>query len=269
MIGMNKGVLSDFLRNVRLLSFADILWYYFLKIRRRKSNTQFLEQNPKIKLPPDYLMFESFDLDYNRYYFEGLQVASLLIERLKKHTELTDKSILDWGCGPARVIRHLPQLLDYQCKVFGTDYNEKTIEWCGQNIPDIVFRLNKLSPPLMFPDNSMDVIYGLSVLTHLSEEMHFIWLDELLRVLKKNGILLLTTQGEAFKSKLTEAEKSEFDKGKIVVRGKVKEGHRIFSAFHPKSFMEKLFSKVELLEFIEHISINESRKQDIWILRKY
>jgi hypothetical protein len=34
------------------------------------------------------------------------------------------------------------------------------------------------------------------------------------------------------------------------VRGKVKVGHRTFSAFHPTKFMEKFFANVEILEHV-------------------
>ncbi len=115
----------------------------------------------------------------------------------------------------------------------------------------------------------MDVIYGNSIFTHLSEQMHYDWFHELHRVLKPNGIMLLTTQGDNFKIKLTSAENKNYDDNQLVVRGNVKEGHRTYSAFHPNGFMKKLFQEVEILEHIELQSNTAGWvPQDIWIVKK-
>ncbi|GAB4244281.1 MAG: hypothetical protein Kow0027_03890 [Saprospiraceae bacterium] len=78
--------------------------------------------------------------------------------------------------------------------------------------------------------------------------MHLEWINELNRVLKPGGLLLVTTQGDAFRVKLTAAELKQFNDGKLVVRGAVKEGHRTFSAFQPKQYMLWLFEKMLVLE---------------------
>lgn len=81
--------------------------------------------------------------------------------------------------------------------------------------------------------------------------------------------MFLTTQGSNFKTKLTDEELTDFNEGQIVVRGLVKEGHRTFSAFHHKIYMEKLFSNAEILEHIETKPESDtSFPQDIWIIKK-
>ena len=114
-----------------------------------------------------------------------------------------------------------------------------------------------------------DVIYGISIFTHLSEQLHYDWTAELLRILKPGGILFLTTQGNAFKPKLSEEEIGHFNKNRLVIRGKVKEGHRTYSAFQPPAFMTKLFANATVLEHIERpIESGRSLPQDIWIVTK-
>jgi len=55
----------------------------------------------------------------------------------------------------------------------------------------------------------------------------------------------------------------------LVVRGKVKEGHRTYSAFQPKGFMINLFNNVEILEHIEtRPGQGAWLPQDIWIIKK-
>jgi hypothetical protein len=113
------------------------------------------------------------------------------------------------------------------------------------------------------------VIYGISIFTHLSEQLHYDWTAELLRILKPGGILLLTTQGDAFKEKLSENELQSYNRDYLVVRGKVKEGHRTYSTFHPPNFMKALFSKARILEHIERPAEHgRSLPQDVWIVTK-
>lgn len=266
---MKKGKLSNTLRKLRLLYFADSVSFYIRKIKTRKENKEFLSKNPEVKLPPDYLMYESFQINYRKYFKDGAKVASEIAERFKKHTELKDKKILDWGCGPGRIIRHLPEVINNGCQFYGTDYNKKSIEWCSENLKGIQFNHNKLEANLPYEDNFFDIIYGLSIFTHLSEKMHFDWFNELKRILKPGGIMYITTQGKHFKVKLSQDEIVKFNNNELVVRGNVLEGHRTYSAFHPEDFMKKLFKEVEILEHIvTPVKSKSWLPQDIWIVKK-
>ena len=112
------------------------------------------------------------------------------------------------------------------------------------------------------------IIYGISIFTHLSREMHYKWFNELMRILKPDAILFLTMHGEAFKIKLTEAEKEKFDKGYLIVKSNTKEGHRTFGAFQPTNFIKELIGENEILEHIAGEVKNGKPQQDIWIIRK-
>lgn len=265
---MNKGQISNLLRKLGLLYPLDHLRFRVEKRRNKDYNRRFKTQNPAINLPPDYLMYESFQINYEKYYSGGNDTAKWIINLLSPHIELENKTILDWGCGPGRIIRHLPALTNNSCKYYATDYNEQSIVWCKNNIEGVNFNLNNLTAELPYASGLFDVIYGISIFTHLSESMHTKWFDELKRVLKPAGLLLLTTQGENFKSKLTETEKKTFENGKLVVRGNVKEGHRTYSAFHPDQYLHELFKD---LTIADKIVITPSGKsyvpQDTWILK--
>ncbi len=266
---MYKSRISLVLRHLKLLYLADRAWFYLEKLRNKKANVVFRKNNPGVPLPPDYIMYESFQLDYERFYHGGAGTAKWLVGYLLKYKNKDHLRILDWGCGPGRVVRHLPGILGNGCEYFGTDYNPKSIRWCSDNLKDISFSLNTVEAYLPYPDAYFDFIYGLSIFTHLSGKMHYLWLKELLRVLKHNGILFITTQGDNFKAKLTQAEQEKFEEGGLVVRGKVKEGHRTFSAFHPEKFMEKLFCDVEVLEHIKTKPLTGGYlPQDVWIVQK-
>ncbi|MBK6283292.1 MAG: class I SAM-dependent methyltransferase [Draconibacterium sp.] len=267
---MKKSAISNFLRKLGLIYYADWIMFFAQKRKNKIINKEFLLQNPGIQLPPDYLIYESFQINYAKYFTDSRETAVWLNDHFKKYIELKSKRILDWGCGPGRVIRHLHSVINNNCEFFGTDYNKSAIEWCIENLKGINFNNNSLTAKLDYDDGFMDVVYGISVFTHLSEQLHFDWYNELYRILKPGGIMLVTTQGDNFKVKLTISELSKYNNGQLIIRGNVKEGHRTYSAFHPKEFMRKLFGNVEILEHV--ITNPENGKswlpQDVWIIRK-
>lgn len=266
---MIVGKIGKVLRRCGLMHVADFAKFQVQKLKNRRANAAFLRQHPGVVLPPDYLMFESFQLDYAKYFEGGKKTAQWLVELLAPYTDFQEKKVLDWGCGPGRVVRHLPELTPKNCRFFGTDYNPKTIVWCKEHLQNIDFQQNGIHPPLVYVNETFDVIYGISIFTHLSEKNHFLWFDELLRVAKRGAVLLLTTQGEAYAVKLEADEKQSFDAGKLVVRGKVVEGHRVFSAFQPPVFMQMVVAqKAEMLRHIPGKPQSWGIEQDVWILRK-
>ncbi|WP_298155447.1 class I SAM-dependent methyltransferase [Flavobacterium sp.] len=265
---MLKAQFSKLLRQLGLLMIVDRLRFSAMQLKNRSRNAAFKRNHPEVPLPPDYLIYESFQIDYEQYYTGSIQSAKNIVDRIGNHIELKGVNILDWGCGPGRIIRQLPGLVGEGCQFYGTDYNKESIDWCTENLPGIHFNNNSLEAKLPYPDGFFDVIYGISIFTHLSEKMHHDWYAELSRVLKPNGVMYLTTQGDNFKSKLTHEELGLFNQGKLVVRGNVKEGHRVFSAFQPKTFMHQFFSNARVLEHIETPVSGSWIPQDAWIIQK-
>ncbi len=266
---MNKGKITSLIRQLGLMHRIDKLKFYADKIKNRSKNKRFLERNPTVVLPPDYLIYESFQLDYEKYFIGGKESAVWLKEELSAFIDIKNLRILDWGCGPSRILRHLPEVFGNNCTFFGVDYNARSIEWGQRNLAGISFSKNTINPPLPFKDADFDVIYGISIFTHLSEANHPLWFDELNRALKRGGILLLTTQGDAYKAIMTDKEKAAFENNQLVIRDNVVEGHRVFSAFQPPIFIKKLFeSHCDVLLHDAGKSESWGINQDTWILRK-
>jgi len=106
------------------------------------------------------------------------------------------RSVLEFGCGSARVLRHFRHIEGL--RLAGTDANQTAIEWDRKNLPGIEFSHNGLQPPLSYKDGAFDFIYGVSVFTHIPLAWQRAWLDELRRVLRPGGYLLCTVHGEYF-----------------------------------------------------------------------
>lgn len=102
-------------------------------------------------------------------------------------------AVLDWGCGCGRVARHLAPSLG--SRFHGCDIDADNVSWCAANLPG-EYKASKLRPPLPYDDESFDVIYGISVFTHLRDKWEAAWLKELHRVLKPGGTILMTVHGQ-------------------------------------------------------------------------
>ena len=104
------------------------------------------------------------------------------------------EAILDWGCGCARVARFVAEFAPK--KVTGIDIDPDNIAWCRENIAQADFESIGLHPPSRFGDESFDLVYGISVFTHLAEADQDRWLAELQRITKPGAALLMSIQGE-------------------------------------------------------------------------
>jgi ubiquinone/menaquinone biosynthesis C-methylase UbiE len=247
---------------------ADNLRMHFYRWKNRNKNNQFRIANPDFSLPADDIMYETFKLDYQKYFDSGAATAKWLLELYKKQTHSLPEKVLDWGCGPGRVVRHLPDLLPEKYLVIGSDFNSATISWCQENIPDISFLNNKLDPPLELRENQIDFAYAISVFTHLSSLRHKTWIKDIFRVLAPSGIFIFSTQGEIFRNILTYKEKIVFDQGALVVRSADQEGRRTFSAFHPTAYIRSILTDFEIVEHIKGTLKNGQPQQDLWIVKK-
>lgn len=102
-------------------------------------------------------------------------------------------NVLDWGVGCGRLARHFPDAAGGNLS--GCDIDRDNVAWCRDHLRGR-FVASSLQPPLPFGNGEFDVVYGISVFTHLRESLQDRWLDELRRVLRPGGIVLTTVHGE-------------------------------------------------------------------------
>lgn len=104
------------------------------------------------------------------------------------------RSVLDFGCGAGRVLRHLAPRLPGS-RFAGCDVVGGPVVWLQSAMPSAEVAHTAGLPPLPWPDRSFDLVYGWSVFTHLDERYQDAWLAELRRVLEPGGVALLTVNG--------------------------------------------------------------------------
>jgi SAM-dependent methyltransferase len=164
-------------------------------------------RHPHLPIPPALLRYrvsESTDaglfLSVGEQTSQNIQAALLGVDR-----RVADfHSILDFGCGCGRTLLWLMRQFP-GARFCGADVDAEAIAWCRAHLPDADWRVNEALPPLDFPDQEFDLIYTVSVFTHLPTDLQQRWLPELARILRPGGILLLTVHGERAWSQLDSA----------------------------------------------------------------
>lgn len=98
---------------------------------------------------------------------------------------------LDFGCGCGRIARHVAGALPV-ARLSGVDVDAAQIRWARRHLAGDFSTMNT-APPLPLEPQSFDVVYAISIFTHLSEEEQHAWLAEIHRVLRPGGLLIATT----------------------------------------------------------------------------
>jgi ubiquinone/menaquinone biosynthesis C-methylase UbiE len=99
--------------------------------------------------------------------------------------------ILDFGCGDG-LMTHYVSTLFSNATVYGVDPSEKSIIVAQKKFPHIQFQQNsETSTHLNFKDHTFDIIFSAGTFHHIPFAMHKNYLNELLRVLKPSGRLVI------------------------------------------------------------------------------
>ena len=174
--------------------------------------------------------------------------------------------VLDWGCGSGRVLSNFVGRRNL--RLFGSDIDPDAIAWARANFPGVEFAVNERHPPLVWPDKSFDVIYGVSVLTHLDEPDQFAWLQELKRVSRPGATLALSIHGPAAVP-LSDRQLAELDRtGFIFVSGDLWTG--IFPEWYQTSVQTAEHVRTRFADYFQVLSVIEkglNGHQDIALLR--
>lgn len=150
-----------------------------------------------LPLPPGDVRMGYFPEDDGGYLESGKVDRDIILNFIKKYHSIDNLSVLDLGCSSGRVLRHFHEYQStHGWKLSGADIQAMPIEWLRLNFPkEYCVFTNSVMPHIPLEDNSVDVIYGISVFTHI-KYLWDAWLLELKRVLKKGGLLIMTIHSE-------------------------------------------------------------------------
>jgi SAM-dependent methyltransferase len=77
----------------------------------------------------------------------------------------------------------------------GCDIDAQAIAWDQTNLPGPAYHVIGGQPPTPYPNGGFDLVFGISVFTHLDESTQFRWLDELRRITAPDGLVAVSVLG--------------------------------------------------------------------------
>jgi SAM-dependent methyltransferase len=209
----------------------------------------------------------------------GLSAAETIRRALHEYFErdyVDCAAILDWGCGCGRVARFITE--EAPDKLVGIDIDPDNIAWCARNIPHAQFHPIGLNPPTALASQAFDLVYGISVFTHLAEADQDLWLSELQRLTRPGAAVLMSIHGEiAFCRsdgdfhRFLDLQERGFqtygvcnDLDEVVPEAKAMAYYK--NVFHSRRYIYERWSR--FFEIIDVIDATFSGHQDLVIMRR-
>lgn len=269
-MGSARPILKDLFYRTGTVSLLDAVLFRLAWLRYKKRNAKFKKENSHIAIPPDYYLYETYLLSYQDYVQDGAVTAKEMVEWAHVYFKNEPKNVLEWGCGVGRVVRNLPGLLPSATGIYGCDINPKMILWDKENIKGVQFHVVQFSPPTHYENGFFDLIYAISVFTHIDVEQQDAWLQEVHRILAAGGVFIFTTHGNHFAGNLLPQEKEVLKKTGRFTKLYGKKGHRMMSSYNDAVAFGKVVTRYfDILEFWDGAA-NKSKigGQDLWIVKK-
>jgi SAM-dependent methyltransferase len=252
---------------------AGALRYVAFLARLREENR--LHAARGSSLPPPMLRYRVHGaLDESSYVSVGREVARTLFDALRRRgIEWEGKDVLDFACGPGRVAAELKKLAP-ACGLQGSDIDGEAIAWAQWHLRAVgTFHANEPVPPTRFPDGRFDVIYSVSLFTHLDERAQDLWLHELARILKPGGTFATTVHGRLAMRSCSDAELRVLAQRGIAYRvdrkGRFKlDGLPDFyqTTFHTREYVERTWTRE--LEIVDYVEGGLGGHQDLVVMRR-
>lgn len=263
--------LGPVLQKLSLLSFGFRLYQRISVLNPRVYLKNLSHRVPPdgLPIPPARLLMTVAGSPEIPVFLDGGQLAAASILDILQRNEIRIgdlEAILDFGCGCGRVLRFWKELAGVE--VHGTDYNTELAAWCERHLPFVRIGTNRLAPPTSYPAARFDLIYALSVFTHLPETAQMAWMSEFHRILRPGGLLLLSLHGAHYIGRLNDQERGQFLAGELVARYDYSAGTNLCSVFHPESYVRThLTQGFAVVDFIPEGARGNPR-QDAWLFRR-
>ena len=173
---------------------------------------------PPLELANRVCSLENREDPFETYEQLGAEAKESICSMLPDDWSFESKRVLDFGCGAGRTLRHFLPEASSGADIWGSDIDLPSIDWLRTHLcPPFNAIHNASDPPLDHEKHSYDLIWALSVFTHLADNS-LPWLVELHRLLKPDGLLLATYMGRYNGVWFTGEEWNEEETGMMVLR---------------------------------------------------
>lgn len=263
--------LRRYVSRIGLLPLAFVAWRTLREWSPRlvASNRKLRKAATSVPIPPNSLIFAATGTRDVRWFLDsGRMTAECFSSTLRGLGRPIEsfRAILDFGCGCGRVMRHWSSVRGPALR--GCDYNARAIAWDRENLCFASFEQNQLRPQLPYNAGSFDLVYAISVFTHLPESSQRPWIEDLYRVMLPDGILILTLSGRGDFRRLTPQNRISFESGKLVVLDPEFAGTNMCGVYHPPEYVRREWS--DLFELLVHEPSGAlgAPHQDLFVFRR-
>jgi SAM-dependent methyltransferase len=184
--------------------------------------------------------------------------------------------LLDFGVGCGRVLTWLQRELS--AHIHGCDIDAEAVLWCEKNLKGleglpatVSFSVCNRLPPLPLSEESFDLVYATSVFTHFSEEVQFAWLAELHRILRSNGLGLISVNGKSRWRELSrEAREKVKECGFVLASSRFTDP--AFPEWSQNAYVSEAYVRErwnEYFEVLNYVPLGMNQDQDLVVLRKH
>jgi SAM-dependent methyltransferase len=193
-----------------------------MRSRSADANTLSPVDEPNLPYPPLQLAHRVGSLadavDPFDYYDQlGRETREGILAALPPDWDFAGKRILDFGCGAGRTLRHFTREA-VDAELWGCDIDGESIHWMQEQMcPPFHAFANGPEPPLDLADASFDLIWAISVFTHLAADWSR-WLLELHRLLKPDALLFVTFMGRGMSQEIAGEPWNDNDFGMNVLK---------------------------------------------------
>ena len=185
---------------------AGFTRYVGYRVRLRRHDREYASKAHPGVPPPGLRHRVHGSFEEAAYLNAGHLIAEKIAAAWMAHATSSEPVVLDFGCGPGRVAMHFKQKVP-SARMFGSDIDREAIEWASSNLGRVgTFDVNADLPRTRYDDGSFDLVYTVSVFTHLDEASQFLWLEELRRLLRPGGLLIATVHGALARQSCTASE---------------------------------------------------------------
>jgi len=222
-------------------------------------------------IPPKHLQVRVAGAYYSHFFEHGRKMFEDIDKILQAQgiSILHFKSVLDFGCGCGRFLIPVSCIADPK-RFSGTDIDREAITWLKNNYSCFQdLDVNGPSPPTKYEADTFHFIFGVSIFTHLPEDMQHAWLKELSRIIQPGGYGIFTTHGRNHFHHLNEAAREELlKKGFYYLTGQATDGLPDFyqTSFHTHEYIAREWSR-----YFEIVALREKGiggHQDAVLVRK-
>jgi ubiquinone/menaquinone biosynthesis C-methylase UbiE len=245
-------------------------------------------------MPPNHNIRTTSSATIRHYYESGLTTA-LPIVVSAMHAGIDPSQplkVLDFGCGAGRQLLQFTRQYPHW-KMSGCDVDFDVIKFIHKAYPQVDAYTSSFDPPLKYADGTFDMLYAVSIFSHLSFDDCKLWLAELSRVLRPGGLALLTFNGlHSLRNSHRAGLRRQFTEEQLAREGK------IFDVFPtppeeierrtknpnfgehqigiPRAYGETYYSRTHVPEFfavnglqvVQQLEGVIDRHQDLMVLRK-